>query len=96
MLDTIKAAWNLIKRNVMETGVVSEISNITWIKPLEVVDSEGDNLLIAVPYDLRLAKTYISDHYSVIFEEVLREFYGQIVYVQFVASDIEKAGGEQL
>ena len=86
MLGVIKRDWELIKKTVKEKGELSDISYITWVKPLEVADLTGEELKISIPVVLNQAVTYISDHYKKIFEAVLHELYGQYFSVQFLSS----------
>jgi chromosomal replication initiator protein len=72
-LETMKDQWEKIKDTLRREYDLSDISYITWVKPLKIHDIDHDTVIIMIPSDQAHALNYISNKYKIFFQVIITE-----------------------
>lgn len=91
--EYIENNWELIKENIRNEYELSDVSYITWVKPLSFNDySDSDNtVLITIPTDQAQAANYISNKYNAYFKVMISEMVNHEIEIKFILQkDSEK------
>ena len=83
--------WDMIKEKLFEEYDISDISFVTWIKPLKFHNFNNDTVQIVIPSDQAQAFNYISSKYKNYFIVTITEVIEYQVDVSFILEkDVDK------
>ncbi len=76
--------WEEIKKSIEREHNLTNISYVTWIKPLELYSIDDDEVIIMVPSDQAQSASYISNKYTLPFKVAISEALGKTYEIRFV------------
>ncbi len=82
--ELIRQNWNTIKEHIRDEYKLSNISYKTWIENLEIASIQGDTVIISVPSDKALMRSYIASNYEALFKITITEMLNHDYEISFV------------